>query len=107
MKPGLDALWTKKSWPQLRGGSMDPDFFTSGLIVLEHRWSKSIALEGNYIEKEEVDLNPKKVKLVMYRLALVQSLVLSHTNMSLLVQCETLIWGIPGIRFCSCRSNIQ
>ena len=37
----------------------DPDFFTSGLIALEHRWSKCIALEGNYIEKEEVDLNPK------------------------------------------------
>ena len=30
-----------------------PDFFSSGLIALEHRWSKCIALEGNYIEKEE------------------------------------------------------
>ena len=37
----------------------DPDFFSSGLIALEHRWSKCITLEGNYIEKEEVDLNPK------------------------------------------------
>ena len=35
----------------------DPDFFSSGLMVLEHRWSKCITLEGNYIEKEEVDLN--------------------------------------------------
>ena len=37
----------------------DPDFFSSGLMALEHRWSKCIALEGNYIEKEEVDLNRK------------------------------------------------
>ena len=37
----------------------DPDFFSSGLMALEHRWSKCIILEGNYIEKEEVDLNRK------------------------------------------------
>ena len=30
----------------------DPDFFSSGLMTLEHRWSKSITLEGNYIEKK-------------------------------------------------------
>ena len=36
-----------------------PDFFTSGLMALENRWSKCITLEGNYIEKEEVDLNQK------------------------------------------------
>ena len=35
----------------------DPDFFSSGLMVFEHRWSKCITLEGNYIEKEEVELN--------------------------------------------------
>ena len=35
----------------------DPDFFSSGLMALEHRWSKCITLEGNYIEKKEVDLN--------------------------------------------------
>ena len=34
----------------------DPDFFSSGLMALEHRWSKCITLKGNYIEKEEVDL---------------------------------------------------
>ena len=39
----------------------DPDFFTSGLLALEHRWSKCIALEGNYIEKEEVDLDRKYI----------------------------------------------
>ena len=27
----------------------DPDFFISGLMALEHRWSKCITLEGNYI----------------------------------------------------------
>ena len=37
----------------------DPDFFSSGLMALEHRWSKCITLEGNHIEKEEVDLNRK------------------------------------------------
>ena len=37
----------------------DPDFFSSGLMALEHRWSKCVTLEGNYIEKEEVDLNRK------------------------------------------------
>ena len=37
----------------------DPDFFSSGLMALEHRWFKCITLEGNYIEKEEVDLNRK------------------------------------------------
>ena len=37
----------------------DPDFFSSRLMALEHRWSKCITLEGNYIEKEEVDLNQK------------------------------------------------
>ena len=37
----------------------DPDFFSSGLMAFEHRWSKCITLEGKYIEKEEVDLNLK------------------------------------------------
>ena len=37
----------------------DPDFFNSGLMTCEQRWSKCITLEGNYIEKEEVDLNRK------------------------------------------------
>ena len=37
----------------------EPDFFSSGLTVLEHLWSRCITLEGNYIEKEEVDLNRK------------------------------------------------
>ena len=42
----------------------DPDFF--GLMALEHRRSKCITLEGNYIEKEEVDLNRKQNNLVTY-----------------------------------------
>ena len=37
----------------------DPDFFSSGLMALKHCWSKCITLEGNYIEKEEVNLNQK------------------------------------------------
>ena len=35
----------------------DPDLFSSGLMALEHLWSTCITLEGNYIEKEKVDLN--------------------------------------------------
>ena len=37
----------------------DPGFFSSGLMALEHRWSKCIILEGNYIKKEETDLTQK------------------------------------------------
>ena len=37
-------------------GDKDPGFFSSGLMALEHRWSKCIILEGNYIEKKEIDL---------------------------------------------------
>ena len=29
----------------------DPDFFSSRLMALGHRWSKCITLEGNYIDK--------------------------------------------------------
>ena len=42
-----------------RANGKDPDFFSSELMALEHRWSKCITLEGNYIEKEEKDLNRK------------------------------------------------
>ena len=37
----------------------DPGFFSSGLMALEHRWSRPIILEGDYIEKEEIDLTQK------------------------------------------------
>ena len=37
----------------------DHGFFSSGLMALEHRWSKCIILEGNYTEKEEIDLTKK------------------------------------------------
>ena len=43
-----------------RGGrDKNPGFFSSGLMVLEHRWSKCIILEGNYIEKEDINLTQK------------------------------------------------
>ena len=41
----------------------DLDFFGSGLMALEHQWSKCIILEGNYIENEEVDLSSTGNKL--------------------------------------------
>ena len=37
----------------------DPDFFSSRPMALERRWSKCFTLEGNYIEKEEMDLKRK------------------------------------------------
>ena len=37
----------------------DPGFFSSGLMALEHRWSKFVILKGNYIDKEEIDLTQK------------------------------------------------
>ena len=37
----------------------DPDFFSSGLMALEHRWSKCITLEGNYIEKKRGGSQPE------------------------------------------------
>ena len=37
----------------------DSGFFSSELMALEHCWSKCIILEGNYIEKEEIDLTQK------------------------------------------------
>ena len=40
-------------------GDKDPGFFSSGLMALEHHWSKCIILEGNYIEKEDIDLTQK------------------------------------------------
>ena len=40
-------------------GDKDPGFFSSVLMALEHRWSKRIILESNYIEKEEIDLTQK------------------------------------------------
>ena len=40
-------------------GDKDPGFFSSGLMALEHCWSKCIILEGNYIEKEEIALIQK------------------------------------------------
>ena len=44
----------------------DPDFFSSVLILaLEHRWSKCITLEDNYLEKEGVDLNGNQLSWLL------------------------------------------
>ena len=37
----------------------DTGFFCSGPMALEQRWSKCIILEGNYIEKGEINLTQK------------------------------------------------
>ena len=37
----------------------EPDFFSSGLMALEHRWSKCITLEGNYIENRRGGSQPE------------------------------------------------
>ena len=36
-----------------------PDFFSSGLMAFEHRWSKCIILESNYIEKRRGGSQPE------------------------------------------------
>ena len=50
-----DVVTAVEKW----NNGKDPDFFSSGLMAFEHRWSKCITLECNYIEKEELDLNRK------------------------------------------------
>ena len=50
-----EVLTAVEEWVNLK----DPDFFSSELMALEHRWFKCIILEGNYIEKEGVNLNRK------------------------------------------------
>ena len=52
---GLHFVTAVEEWVNGKG----PDCFSSRLKALEHRWSKCITLEGNYIEKEEVDFNRK------------------------------------------------
>ena len=37
----------------------DPDFSSSELMALGHRWSKCITLEGNYIEKKRDGSQPE------------------------------------------------
>ena len=56
-------------WEWVNGDN--PDFFSSGLMALEHRWSKCITLEVSYIEKEEVISTGYKLRLVTYQLAVV------------------------------------
>ena len=41
-----EAVTAVKKWVN----GKDHDFFNSGLMTLEHRWSKCITLQGNYIE---------------------------------------------------------
>ena len=43
---------TKKLLWQLMVNGKDPDFFSSGLLALEHCWTKSITLEGNTLKKK-------------------------------------------------------
>ena len=42
-----------------RVNGKDPDFFSSGLMALEHRWSKCIKQEGNYFEKKRGGSQPE------------------------------------------------
>ena len=40
-------------------GDKDPGFFSSGLMALEHRWSKCIILGGNYIKTKKRSISPR------------------------------------------------
>ena len=54
-RPDEEVVTAVEEWVN----GKDPGFFSSELMALEHRWSKCITLEGNNIEKEEMDLNRK------------------------------------------------
>ena len=54
-RPDEEVVTAVEEWVN----GKNPDFYSSGLMALEHRWSKCFILEGNYIEKEEVDLYRK------------------------------------------------
>ena len=51
----LEVIMAVEEWVS----GKDPDFFSSWLMALEQRWSNCITLEGNYIERQEADLNRK------------------------------------------------
>ena len=50
-----EAVTATEEWVR----DKDSGFFSFGLMALEHRWSKCIILEGNNIEKEEINLTQK------------------------------------------------
>ena len=50
---------TVEEWVNGKVNGKDLDFFSSGLMALERRWSKYTTLEGNYNDNGEVDLNRK------------------------------------------------
>ena len=54
-RSGEEVVTAVEEWVNRK----DPDFFSSGLMALEHRWSKCITLESNYIVKEEVESQPE------------------------------------------------
>ena len=51
-RPNEEVVAVVEEWVR----DKDPGFFSSGLMALEHRWSKCII---HYIEKEEIDLTQK------------------------------------------------
>ena len=54
-RPDEEVVTAVEEWVN----GKDPDFFSSGLMALEHHWFKCTILEDTYIEKEKVDLNRK------------------------------------------------
>ena len=52
-RPNEEVMAAVEEWDKDLGS------FSSWLMALEHHWSKCIILEGNYIEKEEIDLTQK------------------------------------------------
>jgi len=42
-----DVICTASDWLE----DQDQEFFYNGIWALEHRWTKCISVEGNYVEK--------------------------------------------------------
>ena len=51
-------------------------------MALEHRWSKCITLEGNYVEKEEADLNRNKLDWSIVRNRSFDTVILKNMRKS-------------------------
>ena len=68
-------------------------FFCSWLMALAHRWSKCITLEGNYVEKEEADLNRNKLDWSLVRNRSFDKVILKNMRKSRMFKLGKKYWN--------------